>query len=258
MSVHPCITDPNIPTKLSGPYLENIVLRYASEALDDIGLINPRGNISIGIFIKLNIGLKNGEEYDRIVLAKQDGDLYVVESESRYSQELLSYVGKDLSDFYDKLLKFYDIKKQHAYGKNTINTSFKVELCSYGVTIYTGPTKGFGSHRSDFSISSHSYTDEYKYKCNSTLILNTTQGNEEEIFKSIFIRIDDCPECIKAKFYQIRQAQLKRNNKKVEEVLEGQNNNIDVESEKNNQESEKKLTLKSVFSSWLTRMTRGI
>ena len=185
---------------------------------------------------QLEIGLKYVRNYDKIVLTKQDGDLYIVESESLYSQELLSYAGNDLSDFYDQLLKFYDIKKQNSYGKNSINSNFKVELSSYGVTIYVHPTSGFGSLCSDFSISSHSYSDIYKYDCNSTLILNTTQGNEDDIFKSIFIRIDDCPECIKSELYQIRQKQLKENSR----------------------ESGKKLELKRGFLSWLIEKTSKI
>ena len=53
VSVHPCITDPNKPTKLSGPLVEKILFKYANEALPDIGLTIASGKISRGILLKL-------------------------------------------------------------------------------------------------------------------------------------------------------------------------------------------------------------
>ena len=44
--------------------------------------------------------------------------------------------------------------------------------------------------------------------------MNELQGKEDEIFKSIFVKIDDCPEWIRQELYQIRQEQLAKENKK--------------------------------------------
>ena len=81
-----------------------------------------------------------------------------------------------------------------------------VDLSPYGVNIYINSSSNKFSK--DFEISFPSYKNGYNYKCNSSSVLTALRGKEDEIFKKIFIRIDDCPEWSKQTLYQIRQEQL--------------------------------------------------
>ena len=57
------------------------------------------------------------------------------------------------------------------------------------------------------------YKDEFDYVCNSNNIINEIEGNENELFKRIFVKINDCPEWMRLELYEIRQKQLKEEQK---------------------------------------------
>ena len=51
VSVDPCITDANLPIKVSAPCFAKISFKTTSELDPDIGLNNAKGNTSLGKFI---------------------------------------------------------------------------------------------------------------------------------------------------------------------------------------------------------------
>lgn len=155
---------------------------------------------------QLNIGFRRWEDYDKIVFSKQNDDLYVVESETPYSKEILTFIGKGLSELYDELIKFSDFKNQTAFNTKALNSNFLVDISQYGVEIHSNSPAN--SLFKDFKLSSLSYKNGYDYECNSTSVLTELQGKEDEIFKSIFVKIDDCPEWSKQTLYQTREEQL--------------------------------------------------
>ena len=188
---------------------------------------------------QLEIGLKYWNDYDKIIFSKQNEDLYVVESESLYSQEILTLIGKDLSDLYDEFMKFYNFKVQFSYDIKSINSNFMIDIDQYGVNIFVNsPSNRFFK---DFELSSHSYKSGYDYECNSTTVLSTLQGKEDELFKRIFVKIDDCPLWSKQTLYQIRQEQLAEE-KKLEE-----------RKTYKKEKKEKKLELKRKLFPWLKK-----
>ncbi|MEE3342733.1 MAG: hypothetical protein VZS44_01425 [Bacilli bacterium] len=162
---------------------------------------------------QLRIEFKN----DEIFFAKQNDDLYVVESESLHYQELLTLIGKELSELYDELIKFHDFKNQSAYEIKALNSNFLVYIGQYGVDIHVD--KRSNRFSKDFSLSSHSYKKEYYYECNSTSVITALKGKEDEIFKRIFVKIDDCPEWSKTILYQMRQDQLEEEKRLEEKQL---------------------------------------
>ena len=185
---------------------------------------------------QLKIGLNYWSNYDKIIFSKQNDDLYVVESESLYSQEVLNLIGKYLSELYDELMKLYNFKTQFSYDIKSINSNFIVDISQYGVDIYDN-----SKILNNFKLSSHSYKNGYDYECNSTTVLTSLQGKEDEIFKRIFVKIDDCPLWSKQTLYQIRQEQLAEEKKLEEQKI--------YEKEK----KEKKLELKRKLFPWLKK-----
>lgn len=164
---------------------------------------------------ELEIGFKSWNNYDKIVFSKQNEDLFVVESESIYSQEILKLIGKHLQELYNKLIKFSDFKSQTVYGIESQNSNFLIDISKYGVDIYNN-----SRFSKNFILSSHSYKDEYDFECNSTSVLTTLQGQEDEIFKRIFVNIDDCPLWSQKTLYQIRQEQKLNTEMKKQKKLE--------------------------------------
>ena len=164
---------------------------------------------------QLRIGFKYwSDDYDKIVFSKRDGDLYIVESESLKSQNILMFIGKNLSILYDEFMKYYDFKRLSTYKTKPLNSNFNVAISQYGVGIYVNSILS-----KDFKLSSYCFKNEYDYECNSTFVLSALQGKEAEIFKRIFVRIDDCPEWSRQALYQIRQNQLEEEKKLEEKQL---------------------------------------
>lgn len=150
---------------------------------------------------QLKIGFRRliGNDHDYLIFSKKDGDLYVLESETLYTDEILTSIGNELSNLYDELLKYDGFINQYSYGIKPISSNFSVDISQYGVNIFSN----------EFKLSCHSYTNDYDYECNSTSVLAVLQGKEDEIFKRIFVNINDCPLWSRETLYQIRQEQLK-------------------------------------------------
>lgn len=155
---------------------------------------------------ELNIGFKYLNDYDKIVFAKNGEDLYVKKDESYRGKDILVLLGDDLSKLYDKFMQYKDVKQQKSYKINAVNSNFLVDVSGYGASIFVGKPPFFILR--EFALDFPSYKDEYSYDCNSSIVISTLKGKEDEIFKRIFVRIEDCPEWSQLVLYEIRQNQL--------------------------------------------------
>lgn len=165
---------------------------------------------------ELLLGFKHYKEMKEISFKKSDGDLYISSTESPYAKDILTMLGNDLSNLYDEFIQFSDFIEQFNY--NIISNSiFLVNISKYGVRLYAQSKSNIFSN--SFELSSYSYSNEYDYDCNSNIVVSAIQGKEDEIFRKIFIRIDDCPAWSKQTLYQVRQEQLAGEKKLEEEQL---------------------------------------
>lgn len=189
--------------------------------------------------LKIGFSYSYRSDYKKIVFTKQNDDLCVVESESPYSQQLLTLIGKGLSELYDEIIKFSDFKNQFSFNKKALNSNFLVDISQHGVDIYVNSKSNRFSQ--DFKLSYLSYEKEYHYECNSTSVLTGLQGKEDKIFKSIFVKIDDCPEWSKQTLYKMRQKQLAEEKRLEEEQLYKE------------MKRQKRLELKRKFFPWMNK-----
>ena len=185
---------------------------------------------------------------DRIFLEKKDEDLYVVKSESNYYQEVLELLGQDLSELFDKIMKFNDFKNQKSINVSLFNTNLHGSISSEGVKIISDlPNGGFIKK---FELSSSSTEINYNYICNSTILLSALKGKEDELFKRIFVRIDDCPEWSRDELYKTRQQQLSEEREKEKARL-AEEKRIEEERLEQEREEQKKLAFRRKFFFWL-------
>ena len=157
--------------------------------------------------------------YDDIYFAKQNGDLYVVKSKSLWTDEVFSTLCSSLSEMYDELLKHADYKDYMAQTTNRkpINSNFNVSISNHGIIISVKDFNNWYGNELELSASS-SYEDGYELKCNSSIVINAFRGNEEEVFRRIYVKISDCPEWSQSMLYEIRQQQLAEE-QKIEDKL---------------------------------------
>jgi len=163
-------------------------------------------------------------DWANIYFAKQNEDLYVVKSESCYTDEVFSALCSTLSEMYDELLKYADYK-DYKYTKDVkpVNSNFNVIISYRGVWLSVNANK----YMSELELFAPSYNSGYKLDCNSSIVNEEINGQETEIFKRIFVKISDCPEWSQDMLYEIRQSQLA-----CEEAIEDERKYQEMRKEK--------------------------
>lgn len=157
--------------------------------------------------IQIGYHMKN---YKKIILSKEEGDLYIKESETPDAKDILALLGGVLSEYYDEMVKYSPCKLQTAcYG--SINSNFLVEMSFYEVSI----SDRFFSK--NFELISPNYSYTYHYNCNSNDVVSMIQGQENELFKRIFVPIMACPVWSRETLYNIRKIQLAEEQKMEDE-----------------------------------------
>lgn len=136
---------------------------------------------------------------------KRNGDLVTREDSSYRDKDMLAMCGNEISSYYDRVLGFKDLFEQCEEKINSSNSKFNVDINKDEVAIVVG-TK-FGGN---FRLSSQMNENDYKYSCSSNDVINVFRNREEEIFKRIFVEIDDCPLWMQSMLYELREKQVKK------------------------------------------------
>lgn len=189
----------------------------------------------------LKIGFKRwcSRDYDEICFAKQNDDLYIVKSKSWCDKEVFAELSSGLSKLYDELISFADYKDDDnaKYNTKSVNSSFGVDISHYGAGIFVK------SQGNDFELFSPSYDNDYSIECNSSIVNEAFKDKESEIFKRIFVKIDDCPVWSQAMLYEIRQNQLAEE-RRLEDAKQLERQKIEEEIKQREAKKQKRLELK--------------
>lgn len=156
---------------------------------------------------ELSIGFNyNGYNYRKIFFAKSDGNLYITKSEFFRDKDVLVAIGTELSQLYDEFMKFSAYKRESKFNIRPINSNLFVDISSHSIDIFTEyPIERITK---DFKLTFIINSGKYKYDCNSTTIITAIEGKEKEIFKKIFVKIEDCPKWCQEILSEIRRNQL--------------------------------------------------
>lgn len=154
----------------------------------------------------LRIGFKRWKDYDEIKFKKENDDLYISESESYYAKDILALLGNTLSHLYDLLLAQKPFKTEKSSKIKPVNSNILVDISSYGVKVYIPSINN--RFLNDFELECFSYTDDFKYDCNSNNVINAIKNQEIEFLKHILIDIEDTPAWMHPILKSIREKQL--------------------------------------------------
>lgn len=153
---------------------------------------------------QLMISYKNWKNFftkknDDLIIANYWQDSYGL----YYAKDMLNKCGEEISERYDKCIEDIDFYREHIYNIKSTNSSFIINSNKYDVNIKWpfsyGPL-----------LSANIYNYEYKYDFYSNNIITFFRNNEDEIFKRVFIKIDDCPKWTHEVLYRIRKKQLEK------------------------------------------------
>lgn len=186
---------------------------------------------------------ENSNKCDNITFAQQqNGDVYISESDSAYASEIFQVIGQELLALFADMHKFNDFKNQYSFWKKTVNTNFEVNISCHGVEIFSRAPK--------FNLSSYSYKEGYTYDCNSAKVLEIYKGKEEELFKKVYVRIDDCPEWCQDLLRNIRQEGLEEKEAEAKRIQQEQEKERLKREERLARKEKRKVLIKKVFPFW--------
>ena len=157
---------------------------------------------------KLMLGFKYNYKYYFITILKKNNQLYVLREEPRGAENLLfSMLGNNLSMLYDKLIAYSGYYQEHSYNVQSINSNFIIDIGRYGVGLFF--KKGDNEIAEEFLMLSPGFLDKYDYEKKLDYeILAALHGREDEIFRKILVKIEDCPKWSRTTLYEIRKKQL--------------------------------------------------
>lgn len=128
----------------------------------------------------------------------------VLNNRCKYSEFVLRSIDKYLEKLFFELDKFKGFKTQHSYVLKSSNTRFRVDINNHSVKLYYRVIAD--KKLTDFEIKKDIFKNYFSYNCNSQEILDITRGHEKELFKRVFVKIDDCPEWSKSLLTDISQS----------------------------------------------------
>lgn len=196
--------------------LENAIKSTNSSIYENIYVTLHRFDYNNNYFsISINSIDCNKNRSGEIFIGVNDDDLYLLKSTFRYGEDIFLSVSEYLKPIYCFLLKYKDLLTQKSSFKNIDNSKLEFCINSYGVKIAFYQMDKFV-----FDLIYYINENKYKYiKCNSSKILEVVKGNEDELFKRVFVKIDKCPEWIRPILYENRKYQLDEEKRIEEEKL---------------------------------------
>ena len=180
-----------------------------------------------------------------ITFSKNYGELYLKSDKSNTSlgKKLLMECRDVLSAAYDELLMYTNIRRDSSCVK-PLDSIFSAYIFSSAVEIYIRSWEK-DSCTEEFNLTKYNISKDKECfcYCNSHEILNVVCGQENEIFKKLFVRIDDCPDWSRESLYKIRKKQLDEEKQKLleEKMVEEQEL---LERKKKEEKYQKRLNLR--------------
>lgn len=166
---------------------------------------------------ELTIGIRFLDKIYRMSFSKQDDDLFITKSNYFDGNEIFNNLGSDLSRIYDEFIEFKNFKTENSYGINTINTDFNVNVSCFDISFFNRKNTN-SIFNNGFELTSYSYTSKYKCECNSLNILSIIKGNEDELFRRIYVDIEDTPKWCHDILYEVRNKELEQSKSLKEKI----------------------------------------
>lgn len=174
----------------------------------DLNLIYSISDLTNLDYLFLNIDFDCKNKYlivsyhcNKMFFTKQNNDLILVKSKYYNAQDILGKCGKEISERYDKFIDDISFYRDYMNNVQSTNSKFKINSDEYTIDV---------KYDDSFKLKALTYRNEYEYKCNSNNVASVCRYNEDEIFKKIFVKIEDCPKWTQKTLYEYRKQQLEQ------------------------------------------------
>lgn len=165
---------------------------------------------------EISIGFEKYREdwdYPKIVFGFYNNDLYLKSAETYDGEKIFQIANEIIFEAYNELMKYKNLHTDSKHSIKVMNSNYVVNISHHGVELCDSDAIS-----PNFTLSKKTYQEDFSCDCNSRIILNTIKGIEYEIFKLTFVKIEDCPNWMKDKLYEIRKSEIEMINKKKTET----------------------------------------
>ncbi len=135
-----------------------------------------------------------------------DADYYISKGSEYDYNYMLHKIAPILPQMFADFRPLLSYKKQSVSDINTNSPLFKVSIYHFSVNLYVGSANHVYN---EFEISKNTQYG-YFYECNSVNLMNFLEERTDELFNSVFVNINDCPEWMRERLHQIRNEQLQQ------------------------------------------------
>ena len=189
-------------------YLKTYYSNLFSEVLKKYGVSNKCivNNFDFyNFYVVLSIQNEN-KEWEEFCVSYKNESFDMKCSDSLDSKRIFKLLGLSLYDLYGKFMKFHEMYSSYVSSLSTDNDNFFVDMDKHGISV---------RDNNKFQLSLYHFCDNYCYdNCDAT-VKEIILGSEEELFKRIFVKIEDCPSCIRQMLYMYRLDELSDKNNVV-------------------------------------------
>lgn len=146
---------------------------------------------------------RNDWDYKKIIFGFYNNDLYLKSAETYDGEKIFQIINEIIFETYNELMKYKDLHTDSKYNIKAMNSNYVVNISHHGIDLCDSKELN-----PNFTLSKKTYQEDYTCDCNSRIVLNSIKGTEDEIFKLTFIKIEDCPNWMKNKLYEIRKSEI--------------------------------------------------
>ena len=166
--------------------------------------------------LELSLGDNSGVKH--VTFAKDDDELYIKQNETSTSNEkIFMLFGSTIAHVFEEDMLYYkNALSNYTHECESVNSNLYVTIADDGVYISDSTTA------KSFELCFSTSKDSYSCESNSYKIVNALSGKGDEIFKKIFVKIEDCPEWSRDYLYEIRQNQLEEEKIKSNEKMQSE------------------------------------
>jgi len=152
-------------------------------------------NYEISVFVE-----NKNKESEELNVSYKDNRVNMRCTGSLDKNKIIKLLGLDLYDLYEQFMKYHEMYSCYVSSLSTDNENFLVDIDKYGVSLRDNNNK--------LQLSLYTFSDNYCYDSCDSEVRDIILGNEEELFKRIFVKIEELPLCIRQMLYMYREEEL--------------------------------------------------
>ncbi len=145
--------------------------------------------------------------FKRVLVFSKDetGKLYIKDGDYGFAKNILSETSGLIYKLFDAEEKYHSYKLDCSTTLKAENCDFEVILDGMNIAI-KGDYKDL--YKGDFMLRTSNALSGYYLKTDSSAIEHAIVDKEDEIFKRIYVKIEDCPDLLKEKLNKIRYEEI--------------------------------------------------